>query len=174
MKKVLKKAVICFFAMLMISATASSFVEPIQVEASVKSNKAVREARKYYYATQKNLKRYKKINSSSGCMDYYDKGNHLKLTIVRPGKDILSMKNTVCEYYYNSKQRLVFAFAYTKTKGRLKEYRVYYMGQRCYRYIGPDKKVHTYGKGKSPYNMSGMPKKLYHNGYMNLHYLGFI
>ena len=32
---------------------------------------------------------------------------------------------------------------------KVKEYRAYYMGGKCYRYIGPDKKVHTYGTGKN-------------------------
>ena len=100
-------------------------------------------------------------------MDYYDKGNHLKLTIVRPGKDILSIKNTVCEYYY-SKSKLVFAFAYQKKGRKVKEYRAYYMGGKCYRYIGLDKKVHTYGSGKSYERMSGMAKKLYYKGRRNI------
>ena len=87
---------------------------------------------------------------------------------IKPDKrDFLSIKNTVCEYYY-SKSKLVFAFAYQKKGRKVKEYRAYYMGGKCYRYIGPDKKVHTYGSGKSYGRMSGMAKKLYQKGNHNI------
>lgn len=87
---------------------------------------------------------------------------------IKPDKrDFLSIKNTVCEYYY-SKSKLVFAFAYQKKGRKVKEYRAYYMGGKCYRYIGPNKKVHTYGSGKSYERMSGMAKKLYYKGRRNI------
>lgn len=46
MKKFLKKSIMCFFVMFMVSATVSSFSQPMQVEASAKSDKAVKQAKK--------------------------------------------------------------------------------------------------------------------------------
>lgn len=142
------------------------------VQASAKSDKAIKNAKKNYKTIRKNLRKYKKIHSSSGCTDYWQK-NTVRLTIVKPKKDeVLAIKGTTCEYYYASNQKLVFAYAYKKVKGKRKEYRAYYMGNKCYRYIGPDKKVHTYAKGKSPEKAPNMASRLYSKGYHNLHLLG--
>lgn len=139
----------------------------IEAEASAKSDKAVKNARKCYYSTRKNLRRYKKVRNGRNSTDYWSK-NKLVFSEIKPDKwDFLSIKNTVCEYYY-SKSKLVFAFAYQKKGRKVKEYRAYYMGGKCYRYIGPDKKVHTYGSGKSYERMSGMAKKLYYKGRRNI------
>ena len=170
MKKFLKKSIVCFFVMFMVSATVSSFSQPMQVEASAKSDKAVKQAKKCYYTTQKNLRRYKRINNGSGCIDYWN-GNHLALSVIKPAKgNFLAISGTVCEYYYSGRS-LSFAFAYQKSGRKVKEYRAYYMGGKCYRYIGPDKKVHTYGSGKKQNSMPKMAKQLYFKGTYNLHFV---
>lgn len=172
-KKIVKTTAILLLAFIFASSPVISPIVPkatIEAEASAKSDKAVKIARKCYYTTQKNLKKYKRINSGSGCTDYWNK-KHLALSVIKPVKrDILSIPGTVCEYYYSGK-KLSFAFAYQKKGRKVKEYRAYYMGGKCYRYIGPDKKVHTYGSGKDYDHMSGMVKKLYHKGTYNLHFV---
>ena len=45
------------------------------------------------------------------------------------------------------------------------------MGSKCYRYIGPDKKVHTYGSGKKQNRMPKMAKQLYFKGTYDLHFV---
>ena len=45
------------------------------------------------------------------------------------------------------------------------------MGGKCYRYIGPDKKVHTYGSGKKQNRMPKMAKQLYFKETYNLHFV---
>lgn len=169
----MKKIIISLLVVIMSSTIITgSMICERNVQASTKSNKAIKNAKKTYYTTRKNLKKYKKIQSNDACTDYWQK-KIVRLTIVKPKKDeILAIKGTTCEYYYASNQKLVFAYAYKKVKGKRKEYRVYYMGKKCYRYIGPDKKVHTYGKGKDPYNVSKMAALLYGKGYQNLHLLG--
>ena len=169
-KKVMKTTAILLLAILFAGSPAISPITSkttIEAEASAKSDKAVKNARKCYYSTRKNLRRYKKVRNGSTSTDYWSK-NKLVFSEIKPDKrDFLSIKNTVCEYYY-SKRKLVFAFAYRKKGRKVKEYRAYYMGGKCYRYIGSDKKVHTYGSGKSYERMSGMPKKLYYKGRRNI------
>ena len=165
-KKVMKTTAILLLALIFAGSPAISPITSkttIEAEASAKSDKAVKNARKCYYSTRKNLRRYKKVRSRRNSTDYWSK-NKLVFSEIKPDKwDFLSIKNTVCEYYY-SKSKLVFAFAYQKKGRKVKEYRAYYMGGKCYRYIGTDKKVHTYGSGKSYERMSGMAEKLYYKG----------
>ena len=169
-KKVMKTTAILLLALIFAGSPSISPITSkitIEAEASAKSNKAVKNARKCYYSTRKNLRRYKKVRNGSTSTDYWSK-NKLVFSEIKPDKwDFLSIKNTVCEYYY-SKSKLVFAFAYQKKGRKVKEYRAYYMGGKCYRYIGPNKKVHTYGSGKSYERMSGMAKKLYYKGRRNI------
>lgn len=169
-KKIVKTTAILLLAILFAGSPAISPITSkttIEAEASAKSDKAVKNARKCYYSTRKNLRRYKKVRNGSTSTDYWSK-NKLVFSEIKPKKwDFLSIKNTVCEYYY-SKSKLVFAFAYQKKGRKVKEYRAYYMSGKCYRYIGPDKKVHTYGSGKSYERMSGMAKKLYQKGNHNI------
>lgn len=169
-KKIVKTTAILLLALIFASSPAISPIASktsIEAEASAKSDKAVKNARKCYYSTRKNLRRYKKVRNGRNSTDYWSK-NKLVFSEIKPDKrDFLSIKNTVCEYYY-SKSKLVFAFAYQKKGRKVKEYRAYYMGGKCYRYIGSDKKVHTYGLGKSYERMSGMAKKLYYKGRRNI------
>ena len=61
-----------------------------------------------------------------------------------------SVKGYTCEYYYDSKQKTCFIFAYKKIKGKVKEYRAYYGADgKLYRYIGPSGKIKDYKKGKT-------------------------
>ena len=169
-KKVVKTTAILLLALIFAGSPAINPITSkttIEAEASAKSDKAVKNARKCYYSTRKNLRRYKKVRNGSTSTDYWSK-NKLVFSEIKPDKrDFLSIKNTVCEYYY-SKSKLVFAFAYQKKGRKVKEYRAYYMSGKCYRYIGPNKKVHTYGSGKSYERMSGMAKKLYYKGRRNI------
>ena len=169
-KKVMKTTAILLLALIFAGSPAINPITSkttIEAEASAKSDKAVKNARKCYYSTRKNLRRYKKVRNGSTSTDYWSK-NKLVFSEIKPKKwDFLSIKNTVCEYYY-SKSKLVFAFAYQKKGRKVKEYRAYYMSGKCYRYIGPNKKVHTYGSGKSYERMSGMAKKLYYKGRRNI------
>lgn len=167
MKKILTR----LFAVILACVIVTENNIPTQnVQAASKATKAIKHAQNTYYTTRKNLKKYKKV-VSSGCTDYSYK-NKIRLTIVRPKKDeILVIKGMTCEYYYDSNQKLVFAYAYKKVKGKRKEYRAYFSGRKCYRYIGPDKKVHTYKNGKNPKKASSMAGKLYDKGTYNLHFV---
>lgn len=172
-KKIVKITAILLLALFFASSPAINPITnktTIEAEASARSDKAVKQARKCYYTTQKNLKKYKRICNGSGCTDYWNK-NHLALSVIKPAKgNFLAISGTTCEYYYSGR-KLSFAFAYQKKGRKVKEYRAYYMGGKCYRYIGPDKKVHTYASGKDYDCMSGMVKKLYHKGTYNLHFV---
>lgn len=64
----------------------------IEAEASAKSDKAVKNARKCYYSTRKNLRRYKKVRNGSTSTDYWSK-NKLVFSEIKPDKwDFLSIK----------------------------------------------------------------------------------
>ena len=122
-KKVMKTTAILLLALIFAGSPAISPITSkttIEAEASAKSNKAVKNARKCYYSTRKNLRRYKKVRNGSTSTDYWSK-NKLVFSEIKPDKwDFLSIKNTVCEYYY-SKSKLVFAFAYQKKGRKVKE-----------------------------------------------------
>lgn len=169
----MKKFLVSLFAIILAStAITGNYIDIKNVQASVKSDKAIKNAKRNYVTIRRNLRKYKKIHSSSGCTDYWQKKT-VRLSIVKPKKDeVLAIKGTTCEYYYDSNQKLVFAYAYKKVKGKKKEYRAYYMGNKCYRYIGSDKKVHTYPKGKKSDNTPNMARLLFATGYRNLHLLG--
>ena len=123
-KKVVKTTAILLLALIFAGSPAISPITSkttIEAEASAKSDKAVKNARKCYYSTRKNLRRYKKVRNGSTSTDYWSK-NKLVFSEIKPDKrDFLSIKNTVCEYYY-SKSKLVFAFAYQKKGRKVKEY----------------------------------------------------
>lgn len=169
----MKRILVGLFVIILASTMVSgNNISTNNVKAATKADKAIKNAKKNYKTIRKNLRKYKKIHSSSGCTDYWQK-KVVRLTIIKPKKDeILAIKGTTCEYYYASNQKLVFAYAYKKVKGKRKEYRAYYMGNKCYRYIGPDKKVHTYAKGKNTDKVPEMARLLYSKGYHNLHLLG--
>ena len=171
-KKIVKTTAILLLALIFAGSPAISPITSkttIEAEASAKSDKAVKQARKCYYTTQRNLKKYKRIRSS-GCTDYWNK-KHLALSVIKPAKDnFLAISGTTCEYYYSGR-KLSFAFAYQKKGRKVKEYRAYYMGGKCYRYIGPDKIVHTYGSGKTESRMPKMAQQLYFKGTYNLHFV---
>ena len=64
----------------------------IEAEASAKSDKAVKNARKCYYSTRKNLRRYKKVRNGRNSTDYWSK-NKLVFSEIKPDKwDFLSIK----------------------------------------------------------------------------------
>lgn len=75
-------------------------------------------------------------------------------------------------YYYDSKQKTCFIFAYKKIKGKVKEYRAYYGADgKLYRYIGPSGKIKDYKKGKDLTDSSKLVSKLYYASLMHLHYV---
>lgn len=75
-----------------------------------------------------------------------------------------------CEYYYNTKQQIVFAYAYKKVNGKTKEYRAYYGSDgKLYRYIGPDGKVKDFKKGVDSSKIK-MAQKLQSGGMYIFHF----
>lgn len=173
MEEKMKKIIAGLFTIILTCTMITGNNIPIRnVQAASKATKVIKHAKNTYYTTRRNLKKYKKIRNS-GCVDYWKKRN-LRLTIVKPKKgEILTIKGTTCEYYYDSKQELVFAFAYKKVRGKVKEYRAYYSKGKCYRYIGPNKKAHTYKKGRDPEKVSKLVRALYNKGTHNLDLAGF-
>ena len=80
-----------------------------------------------------------------------------------------SVKGYTCEYYYDSKQKTCFIFAYKKIKGKVKEYRAYYGADgKLYRYIGPSGKIKDYKKGKDLTDSSKLASRLYNASRMHL------
>lgn len=77
-KKVMKTTAILLLALIFAGSPAISPITSkttIEAEASVKSDKAVKNARKCYYSTRKNLRRYKKVRNGSTSTDYWSKIN---------------------------------------------------------------------------------------------------
>ena len=94
-KKVMKTTAILLLALIFAGSPAISPITSkttIEAEASAKSNKAVKNARKCYYSTRKNLRRYKKVRNGSTSTDYWSK-NKLVFSEIKPDKwDFLSIK----------------------------------------------------------------------------------
>lgn len=140
--------------------------------AASKARKVVKKARAIYKDVNKKIKKKKmKKVKSGGCTDYYEK-NTIRMTKCLETSNAVSPKKCKVEFYYDKHYHPIFVFAWKKVKGKVKEYRAYFWKDRkCYRYIGPDKKVHTYKKGKDN-NMPSMAADMLLKAQMNLHYLG--
>ena len=94
-KKVMKTTAILLLALIFAGSPAISPITSkttIEAEASAKSDKVVKNARKCYYSTRKNLRRYKKVRNGSTSTDYWSK-NKLVFSEIKPDKrDFLSIK----------------------------------------------------------------------------------
>ena len=90
-KKVMKTTAILLLALIFAGSPAISPITSkttIEAEASAKSNKAVKNARKCYYSTRKNLRRYKKVRNGSTSTDYWSK-NKLVFSEIKPDKRVV-------------------------------------------------------------------------------------
>ena len=76
------------------------------------------------------------------------------------------MRGYTIEYYYDDHERLIFAYAYRKVKGKLQELRAYYApDQKMYRYIDAKGRIWNYRNGRSyRYNVKDMRDLLFHKG----------
>jgi len=164
----MKKSRMIIFLMLL-----SLLIFTPSAKAASKVTTTVKNARTLYYGVQKKKKKLKTI-TSDGCRDYYQ-GKWLRMTYVFKTSDLCSPNKCRAEFYYDKKLRPIFVFAWKKVNGKKKEYRSYYgTNGRCYRYIGPDHKVHNYKNGRTREKMSSMQSTMMLKAYMNLHYLGYI
>lgn len=121
------------------------------VVANAKSvNSVVNHSRKVYYNVNKHLNSYKK-NQIKGEYTEYWKKKKLKKAITYPTSvSDAYVKKYIVEYYYDSENHLVFAYAYRKAKGKMQEYRAYYgTDSKLYRYIDTSGKIHDYSEGKN-------------------------
>lgn len=146
----------------------------VKVVADTSVKAVVKHSRNVYYDTNKKLKSYYQNRVEGEYMDFYDtKSKVLRKAITYPTSTADGyIKKYTAEYYYDSDQKLVFAFAYRKVKGKVKEYRAYY-GQdgRLYRYINANGKITDYKKGKkvSETTSSDLRYELYRYGTYYLH-----
>lgn len=147
----------------------------IPVSAASKVNKVVKNARTLYYGAEKKIKKKKLKSYDNGeCKDYYE-GKRLFMTRVYKTSSICSPKKCKAEFYYDKKYRPIFIFAWKKVNGKTKEYRFYYgTDGKCYRYIGPDHKVHDYKNGKNRSKMSSIQAEMISKAYYNLHLIGIL
>ena len=160
-------------AVVAISTVLGSGVTEVQAKQS-KVDKVVKHARAVYYGTNEKLKNYEESGEKGVYTDYYDRKNDvLRKTVMSAKEDAPdSVKGYTCEYYYDSKQKTCFIFAYKKIKGKVKEYRAYYRADgKLYRYIGPSGKIKDYKKGKDLTDSSKLVSKLYYASLMHLHYV---
>lgn len=152
----------------------SLFLSASKVNAASKAIKVVKNARSTYKDVNKKIKKnkLKKINSSDGIVDYYEK-NTIRMTRCLKTTDYVSPKKCKVEFYYDKKHHPIFVFAWKKMNGKVKEYRAYFgKNGKCYRYIGANKKVHTYKNGMNRNKMPSMASEMLFKARMNLHYLG--
>lgn len=141
------------------------------VEAKSKVEKVVETARKNYYGTNEKIKdgSIKCYGSTDTYKGYSDKNGKIRKIIVYASDDG-SVNGCTSEFYFNKKEKLVFAFAYKKVKGKTKEYRAYYSSSngKLYRYIKPSGKIKDYKKGTE--NMPEMAGALLSRAQIELHY----
>lgn len=134
-------------------------------------NSIVKHSRKIYYTTNGKLKSYKKTGETGKYTDYWNmKKQYLVKTIIYPNYyDDTTLKKYTVEYYYDSSLKLVFAFAYRKIDGKVKEYRTYYgAGGKLYRFINAKGKIKDYKNGRDMYDQGkGLPYLLYKKGMEN-------
>lgn len=160
-------------ALLLIMLVVISVAMPLN--AASKVNKVVKNAKSLYYGAEKKIKKKKlKVLNNGGCKDYYQ-GKRLIMTQVYKSNNLCSPKGCKAEFYYDKKYRPIFVFAWKKVNGKIREYRAYYgTNGKCYRYIGPDHKVHDYKNGRSREKMSPMESEMLSKAYQNLHLIGII
>ena len=139
---------------------------------SSKHDKVIENAKKNYYGTNEKIKKgiYKNSGVKGSYKEYVEKNGAIRKTLIYPENGDMDVKGYTVEYYYNKNMRLVFAYAYKKVKGKMREYRAYYgKNGKLYRYINAKGKVRDYKKGKKmPGNLDSMPELLYSKGTWNI------
>lgn len=130
----------------------------------------IRYSRKVYYGTNSKLKSFKVNQIKGSYKEYWDKKVLYKVITYPTSMSDFFIKNYTVEYYYDKNQKLVFAFAYRKIKGKLKEYRAYYgTDGKLYRYIGADGKIKNYKKGQEIRYTDSLKYEMYRKGTHYLH-----
>lgn len=156
---------LCFFCIIgMLILSAHSDAKSMKHAKTV--NAVVKYSRKIYYGTNRNLKKCRKECIKGEYTDYW-KNNKLVKAITYPTSTSDSyVKKYTVEYYYDKNHHLVFAFAYKKTRGKIKEYRAYYgTDGKLYRYIDATGKVYSYKGGKKiKYSSKSLKYLLYNKG----------
>lgn len=137
----------------------------------------VKYSRNVYYKTNKKIKSYTVNKIEKLYEEYWNtKNKKLKKLITYPSKyggDVY-FENYTVEYYYDQNQKLVFAFAYRRKKGRIQEYRAYYGSDgKIYRFINSSGNITNFKKGKKiSYESTDLKDRLYRNGTYYLHLCG--
>lgn len=165
----MKRRIVFYFLLL---GVIIANIEVYQKVEAKSIEKVINHARNVYYTTNKKLDKYS-LNQEKGLYDEYWKlkDKRLKKLVIYPDNIGVSIKKYTVEYYYDKNQKLVFAFAYRKLKGKMKEYRAYYgVDGKLYRYIDSSGKIKDYENGKNI--LSGTNKlryTLYNKGTYYLH-----
>ncbi|MGN1167441.1 MAG: Ig-like domain-containing protein [Lachnospiraceae bacterium] len=138
---------------------------------ATKADKVIANSRAYYYGTNKKIKdgTYKNCGIDGVYKEYLGSNQKIRLTIMYPGNGDMDINHYTVEYYYDKNEKLVFAYAYKKVNGKLKDYRAYYgTDGKCYRYIESDGTVKTYKNGKNLDECNEMVQLLYNKGSWNI------
>lgn len=138
---------------------------------ATKADKVIANSRAYYYDTTGKIEdgTYKNCGVDGVYKEYLGSNQKIRLTIMYPENGDMDIKHYTVEYYYDKNEKLVFAYAYKKVNGKLKDYRAYYgTDGKCYRYIDNDGTVITYKNGKNPDSCNEMVQLLYCKGSWNI------
>lgn len=162
----LRRLIILFLSIGILSSASS-----IPVNASETVKNVVKNARYIYNEINEKIDKGE-INDcgiENVYKEYMIKGK-IRKTLIYPGHGGMEVKGYTVEYYYDNKERLVFAFAYKKVNGKMKEYRAYYSANgKCYRTINSKGKKKDYKKGKDPnVNVDTLYSILYSKGMWNI------
>lgn len=138
--------------MLFMAIVCSATIGNVQrtSSASTKVTKAVNYARKVYYGTNKKVKKYTKNSMKGSYKEYWNKKKLVKAITYSTKSSSYAMRGYTIEYYYDNHERLIFAYAYRKVKGKLQELRAYYAPDRkMYRYIDAKGRIWNYSQGRN-------------------------
>lgn len=156
---------------LVLSVCIANGTFAISVNAGETVKHVVKNAREVYLDINKKIDKgtIKDCGIEDVYKEYMVKGK-IRKTLVYPGNGDMDVKGYTVEYYYDKEERLVFAFAYKKEKGKMKEYRAYYsVNGKCYRTINSKGKTTDYKKGKDPsLNEDALYSILYYKGTWNI------
>lgn len=164
----MKKKIIIVHILLIISLLIN--IAPYKKVDAKSVDSVIKYSRKVYYGTNSKLKSFKVNQIKGSYKEYWDKKVLYKVVTYPNSMSDAFIKNYTVEYYYDKNQKLVFAFAYRKVKGKLKEYRAYYgTDGKLYRYIGADGRVKDYKKGQKIRYTNSLKYEMYWKGTYYLH-----
>ena len=164
----MKKKIIIVHILLIISLLIN--MAPYKKVDAKSVDYVVKYSRKIYYGTNSKLKSFKVNQIKGSYKEYWDKKVLYKVITYPDSMNDVNIKNYTVEYYYDKNQKLVFAFAYRKVKGKLKEYRAYYgTDGKLYRYIGANGKIKDYKKGQKIRYIHSLRYEMYLKGTYYLH-----